>query len=154
MAQIYMQRTGHCAQRIQPAHGLSLSPWQTHRMTRVNQYNAAHKGNFQNMALLLPSAITGMHTRPGSVLQASAATAEQAPIAMEDASSSQICTSVTATSVDAFLVEIQEAAASGVDIIELRLDFLTDFDPEQHLQKIMAACPLPYIVTYRPLWEG
>lgn len=67
---------------------------------------------------------------------------------------SYICTSVTAATVDAFLAEIQEAAASGVDIIELRLDFIKDFSPERDLDRIMQACPLPYIVTYRPKWEG
>ena len=35
-----------------------------------------------------------------------------------------ICTSVTATTVESFLAEIQEAAQTGVDIIELRLDFI------------------------------
>ncbi|KXZ55471.1 hypothetical protein GPECTOR_2g1020 [Gonium pectorale] len=80
--------------------------------------------------------------------------AEQAAPVEGETAPSYICTSVTATTVDAFLAEIQEAAASGVDIIELRLDFLTDFDPEQHLQQLMSSCPLPYIVTYRPVWEG
>lgn len=80
--------------------------------------------------------------------------AQQAPPANNEPGKSLICTSVTATTVEAFLAEIQEAAASGVDVIELRLDFLTDFDPEQHLQRIMSSCPLPYIVTYRPTWEG
>ncbi|GLI68149.1 hypothetical protein VaNZ11_012486 [Volvox africanus] len=81
-------------------------------------------------------------------------TAEQAPVASDISTPSYICTSVTATTVDTFLAEIQEAAASGVDIIELRLDFIADFDPERHLQQILSSCPLPYIVTYRPVWEG
>ncbi|EFJ45882.1 hypothetical protein VOLCADRAFT_82062 [Volvox carteri f. nagariensis] len=88
------------------------------------------------------------------MLRASPAITEQAPAAAEASAQSYICTSVTATKVDEFIAEIQEAAASGVDIIELRLDFLTDFDPEQHLQRITSSCPLPYIVTYRPVWEG
>lgn len=65
-----------------------------------------------------------------------------------------IVTSVTASTVAGFLLEIFEAAASGVDIIELRLDFLTDFDPERDLDTILSASPLPFIVTYRPTWEG
>jgi 3-dehydroquinate dehydratase/shikimate dehydrogenase len=67
---------------------------------------------------------------------------------------SYITTSVTASTVDAFLAEIQEAAASGVDIIELRLDFIKDFDTARDLERILKACPLPSIVTYRPKWEG
>ncbi|KAG2426447.1 hypothetical protein HXX76_011678 [Chlamydomonas incerta] len=88
------------------------------------------------------------------MLAASSATAQQATEPAASTEPSYICTSVTATTVKTFLAEIQEAAASGVDIIELRLDFLTDFDPEQHLETILKACPLPYIVTYRPVWEG
>jgi hypothetical protein len=41
-----------------------------------------------------------------------------------------------------------------VDVLELRLDFLQDFEPARDLEALMAACPLPYIVTYRPTWEG
>ncbi|GFR49320.1 hypothetical protein Agub_g11346, partial [Astrephomene gubernaculifera] len=88
------------------------------------------------------------------MMRTSAAASPDAAPAEAASEPSYICTSVTATTVDAFLAEIQEAAASGVDIIELRLDFLTDFDPEKHLQLIMSSCPLPYIVTYRPVWEG
>lgn len=72
----------------------------------------------------------------------------------EEDQPSYICTSVTASTVDAFLEEIKEAEAAGVDIVELRLDFLKDFDPELHLVRIIKACKLPYIVTYRPVWEG
>ncbi|KAF5829171.1 type I 3-dehydroquinase-domain-containing protein [Dunaliella salina] len=67
---------------------------------------------------------------------------------------SSICTSVTASTVQAFLSEVQEAASRGVDIIELRLDFLKDFDASRDLEPIMASCPMPYIVTNRPKWEG
>jgi 3-dehydroquinate dehydratase/shikimate dehydrogenase len=65
-----------------------------------------------------------------------------------------ICTSVTATSVASFIEEIKEATATGVDLIELRLDFIQDFDTQKDLQRIMDACTIPYIVTYRPTWEG
>jgi len=39
-------------------------------------------------------------------------------------SRSRICTSVTASTVEAFIAEVHEAAGRGVDVIELRLDFL------------------------------
>jgi 3-dehydroquinate dehydratase/shikimate dehydrogenase len=65
-----------------------------------------------------------------------------------------ICTSVTADSKEAFLAEIAEATAAGVDLIELRLDFIKDFDPSKDLEPLMTACTVPYIVTYRPKWEG
>ncbi len=65
-----------------------------------------------------------------------------------------ICTSVTADSVTGFLDEIQEATAAGVDLIELRLDYIKAFNPAKDLDTLMAACSIPYIVTYRPKWEG
>ena len=98
----------------------------------------------------------GQHQRLGTM----AAVAEPASSAQADPQPSQedqpsyICTSVTASTIDAFLAEIKEAEAAGVDIVELRLDFLKDFDPELHLERLLKACTLPYIVTYRPTWEG
>ncbi len=65
-----------------------------------------------------------------------------------------ICTSVTADSKAAFLAEIGEATAAGVDLLELRLDFLKDLDVSRDLEEIMKACTIPYIVTFRPAWEG
>lgn len=65
-----------------------------------------------------------------------------------------ICTSVTADTVEGQLAEIAEATAAGVDIIELRLDYIKEFNPETDLQRLMGACSVPYIVTYRPTWEG
>jgi 3-dehydroquinate dehydratase/shikimate dehydrogenase len=67
---------------------------------------------------------------------------------------SLICTSVTARTVDEFIGEIAEATAAGVDVVELRLDFIKDFDTERDLERIMRSCSTPYIVTYRPKWEG
>jgi hypothetical protein len=65
-----------------------------------------------------------------------------------------ICTSVTADTVEGCLAEIEEATAAGVDVIELRLDFLAQFDPDRDLKRLMDACKVPYIVTFRPTWEG
>ncbi len=65
-----------------------------------------------------------------------------------------ICTSITATSTAAFIEEIREAQATGVDLIELRLDFIQGFEPPRDLEPILQACTIPYIVTYRPVWEG
>ncbi|KAF6260878.1 type I 3-dehydroquinase-domain-containing protein [Scenedesmus sp. NREL 46B-D3] len=65
-----------------------------------------------------------------------------------------ICTSITAASMEAFLQEIAEASATGVDVIELRLDFIKNFEPMKDLERLMSACSMPYIVTFRPVWEG
>ena len=70
----------------------------------------------------------------------------------------KICTSVTATPVESMVAEIDEAAALQADIIELRLDFLQDMsEPKRTLESLFGACQshgLPFIVTYRPNWEG
>lgn len=67
---------------------------------------------------------------------------------------SYITTSVMSTTIDAFIAEIKEAEVSGVDIVELRVDFLKNFNAEKDLERIMKSCTLPYIVTNRAKWEG
>ena len=65
-----------------------------------------------------------------------------------------LCTSVTASTFDEAIAEIHEIAEAGADIIELRLDTLTDFNVEQHLQQLVRTTEVPKIVTLRPVWEG
>ncbi len=66
---------------------------------------------------------------------------------------SLVTTSITGRTVDAFIDEMEEASGTGVDVLELRLDFINDFDTERDLHRIMQASKLPFIVTYRPKWE-
>lgn len=90
-------------------------------------------------------------------MQASAAADEAAQPSAETVASpqrTQICTIVTASSVRDAVRECAEAAASGADIVELRLDFLDAFNPQSDLKPLLAACALPVIVTCRPEWEG
>lgn len=65
-----------------------------------------------------------------------------------------LCTSVTASTFDQAVTEIQQIAEAGADLIELRLDMLTDFVVEQHLQQLLATTNVPKVVTMRPAWEG
>ncbi|KAI7844252.1 hypothetical protein COHA_002050 [Chlorella ohadii] len=74
--------------------------------------------------------------------------------AADAAARTHLCTSLVATSVDGMLAEAQEAVANGADIVELRLDYLEDFDAERDLPRLVQQCPLPAIATYRPVWEG
>jgi 3-dehydroquinate dehydratase len=98
---------------------------------------------------------------------AAGAAPEPAAAAGDDGQQQQhktlICTSITASALEPFLTEIEEAKGKGVDVLELRLDFLQDWtagaaggaDPGPALSRLMAACaPLPFIVTCRPTWEG
>lgn len=84
----------------------------------------------------------------------SSAPAADAGAGWQPSEPTYVCSSVTADSLEGMLAEIGEATAAGVDIIELRLDFLREFDPETHLKALMEACTIPYIVTFRPTWEG
>ena len=65
-----------------------------------------------------------------------------------------LCTSVTASTFEQALVEIQQIAEAGADLIELRLDMLTEFAVEEHLQQLLATTNVPKVVTMRPVWEG
>lgn len=83
-----------------------------------------------------------------------AAQTSQLPGADPSASGTLLCTSLTASTVDGMLAEEREAAAAGADIVELRIDFLANFDAERDLPRLIQGCSLPVIVTYRPEWEG
>ena len=65
-----------------------------------------------------------------------------------------LCTSVTASTFEQAVAEIQQIAEAGADLIELRLDMLTDFQVEQHLQQLLQTTDIPKVVTMRPVWEG
>jgi len=65
-----------------------------------------------------------------------------------------LCTSITSKSVDEAVAGILKGNSSGADVLELRLDFYKDFDSVEQLELLMNTCEVPYIVTYRPSWEG
>ena len=65
-----------------------------------------------------------------------------------------LCTSVTANTFDQALDEIHQISNAGADLIELRLDMLTDFKVEEHLQQLLSTTKTPKLVTMRPIWEG
>lgn len=98
---------------------------------------------------------TPRFTHPASYLVGRKASASASPCsAAGNADRCNVCTSITAKTLEDFIKEIKEAEATGVDILELRLDFLEEFNPAEDLQKLMSCCTKPYIVTYRPEWEG
>ena len=87
-------------------------------------------------------------------VSASSAAQQAQSSAAVDTSKTLLCTSLTAATVDGMLAEAQEAVAAGADIVELRLDYLENFDAQRDLPPLVTSCPLPVIVTYRPDWEG
>jgi len=65
-----------------------------------------------------------------------------------------LCTSVVAPTVQGQLAEMAEAVAGGANLIEIRLDKLSEFYPERDLSTLIDNCPAPCVVTFRPDWEG
>jgi 3-dehydroquinate dehydratase/shikimate dehydrogenase len=72
-----------------------------------------------------------------------------------------LCISVTANSVTGCLEQISKAAMQGVDIVELRLDYLTAAAEGEEgvsgTHRLVHACAekgMQTIATYRPKWEG
>src|SRR6185503_12024734 len=61
-----------------------------------------------------------------------------------------ICAVIRTSSNEEALASMAEAKRLGADLCELRADYLKEPD----LAKILAAKPLPVLVTVRPKWEG
>jgi len=78
--------------------------------------------------------------------------------ASASASDCALTTSVTATTLEAAVAEVAEAAALGADIVELRADFVEGLAAgDGALKALLEACAAagkPAIVTCRPTWEG
>jgi 3-dehydroquinate dehydratase/shikimate dehydrogenase len=86
-----------------------------------------------------------------------AAATEGTPMAFsfdEKKQNTLLCSSLTASTKSGMLEEAREAKNAGADVVELRLDFLKDFDPTSDLEEMVRGFELPCIVTYRPSWEG
>eukprot|EP00878_Enallax_costatus_P021457 GHUV01022712.1.p1 GENE.GHUV01022712.1~~GHUV01022712.1.p1 ORF type:complete len:157 (+),score=38.76 GHUV01022712.1:635-1105(+) len=116
-----------------------------------------HQCTFEQRAMVpsVPNFAQSAQRASSVVVQAAAPASAEAPAVSQAAEKTLICTSITAPSLEGFLAEIEEARSTGVDVIELRLDFIKDFEPMRHLEQLMQACgSMPYIVTYRPTWEG
>ncbi|KAL1211835.1 Bifunctional 3-dehydroquinate dehydratase/shikimate dehydrogenase [Cardamine amara subsp. amara] len=67
---------------------------------------------------------------------------------------SLICAPVMADSIDKMVIETCKAHEVGADLVEIRLDWLKDFNPLEDLKTIIKKSPLPTLFTYRPKWEG
>jgi 3-dehydroquinate dehydratase/shikimate dehydrogenase len=65
-----------------------------------------------------------------------------------------LCSSLTASTKQGMFDEAKEAEEAGADVVEIRLDFLQDFDAERDLEDLIKGVRLPCIITYRPKWEG
>ncbi|GLT60536.1 hypothetical protein SLA2020_332980 [Shorea laevis] len=59
-----------------------------------------------------------------------------------------------AESVEQMVKDMYEAKAQGADVVEVRLDHINNFKPQEELEIILKNKPLPVIIVYRPKWAG
>lgn len=62
-----------------------------------------------------------------------------------------LCVPSVAKTVEEMAGDMAAAAAMGADVVELRLDYLSSFQPRSDLQRLLTNRPLPVLVTYRSL---
>lgn len=63
--------------------------------------------------------------------------------------STLICVPIMAESIDKMLIDAGKAKSSGADLVEIRLDSLKVFNPQEDLKTLIKQCPLPTLFTYR-----
>ncbi|KAF5191155.1 Bifunctional 3-dehydroquinate dehydratase/shikimate dehydrogenase protein [Thalictrum thalictroides] len=63
--------------------------------------------------------------------------------------STLICAPLLGDSVSQMLIDMEKAKAIEADVVEIRLDYIKDFNPQQDLETLIKQCPLPTLVTYR-----
>nr|XP_043615181.1 bifunctional 3-dehydroquinate dehydratase/shikimate dehydrogenase, chloroplastic-like [Erigeron canadensis] len=69
-------------------------------------------------------------------------------------STTMVCVPLMSSSVQQMVNDMYQAKIEGADLVELRLDFLKDFNPKKHLPALICNNPLPVVVVYRPKWDG
>lgn len=72
----------------------------------------------------------------------------------DDKSTNLICAPLMAESVEQMVHDMFQAKAQGADVVEVRLDCINNFKPQQDLETILKQKPLPVIAVYRPKWAG
>ncbi|KAI3854466.1 hypothetical protein MKW98_025352 [Papaver atlanticum] len=68
--------------------------------------------------------------------------------------STLICAPIMGKTIDHMFIDMAKAKETGVDIVEIRLDYLSIFYPRQDLQNLIKNCTMLTLFTYRPKWEG
>ncbi|XP_021282921.1 bifunctional 3-dehydroquinate dehydratase/shikimate dehydrogenase, chloroplastic-like isoform X2 [Herrania umbratica] len=65
--------------------------------------------------------------------------------------STMICALLMAQSVEQMVKDMHQAKAEGAQLVEIRLDYIKNFQPHQDIQIILKNKPLPVIIVYRRL---
>ena len=64
-----------------------------------------------------------------------------------------IC-SLTAQNIDGMRAQLTTAVDAGADVVEVRVDFLSDEPADERLAGLIAESPVDVLVTYRPMRQG
>ncbi|XP_075659468.1 bifunctional 3-dehydroquinate dehydratase/shikimate dehydrogenase, chloroplastic-like [Castanea sativa] len=65
-----------------------------------------------------------------------------------------VCAPLMAETVEQIMTDMYKAKVQGADLVEIRLDYIKNFQPRQDLETILKKKPLPVLIVYRPKWEG
>lgn len=60
-----------------------------------------------------------------------------------------ICTPLMGQSVEQMVRDMHKAKVEGADLVEVRLDYINNFHPQQDLEIILRNKPLPVMIVYR-----
>ncbi|KAJ6775300.1 DEHYDROQUINATE DEHYDRATASE/SHIKIMATE DEHYDROGENASE [Salix purpurea] len=63
--------------------------------------------------------------------------------------SAMVCAPLMARSAEQMVIDMHSAKAQGADVVEVRLDYIHEFQPGQDLENIIRNKPLPVIIVYR-----
>ena len=63
--------------------------------------------------------------------------------------STMLCAPLMAQSVEQMVKDMHQAKAEGAHVVEIRLDYIKNFQPHQDIQIILKNKPLPVIIVYR-----
>jgi 3-dehydroquinate dehydratase/shikimate dehydrogenase len=65
-----------------------------------------------------------------------------------------ICFLIILHSVEETLKKMQQVKVDGTYIVDVRIDFLNNFNPKSDLVILLKERPLPIPITYNPNWVG
>lgn len=63
--------------------------------------------------------------------------------------SSMICAPLMGQSIGQMVSDMYRAKAEGADVVEVRLDYIKNFQPRQDLEALLRNKPLPVIIVNR-----
>ena len=60
-----------------------------------------------------------------------------------------VCAPLMAETVEQIMTDMYKAKVQGADLVEIRLDYIKNFQPRQDLETILKKKPLPVLIVYR-----